>query len=67
VVIQPGAAAGGPFDPDLQHVLQGIGGPNDPDPVHRQAREQDERRYLAEHGKPWQYAAYATAANATGS
>jgi endoglucanase len=57
-----GFAAGGPFDPDIQHALQGIGGPNDPDGVHREAREQDERRYLAEFGKPWQYAAYATGA-----
>jgi endoglucanase len=57
-----GFAPGGPFDPDQQHVLQGIGGPNDPDSAHRQAREQDERRYLAQFGKPWQYAAYATGA-----
>jgi endoglucanase len=58
-----GFAPGGPFDPDLQHVLQGIGGPNDPDPVHRQARERDERLYLQDFGKPWQYAAYVTSAN----
>jgi endoglucanase len=56
-------APGGPFDPDLQHVLQGIGGPNDGDPVHRQARERDERLYLQDFGKPWQYAAYVTSAN----
>jgi hypothetical protein len=53
-------AVGGPFDPDLQHALQGIGGPNDPDSSHRQAREHDERLYLAQFGKPWPYAAYAT-------
>jgi endoglucanase len=60
-----GFAPGGPFDPDLQHVLQGIGGPGDPDAAHRQAREQDEHRYLAEFGSPWQYAVYATAATGT--
>ncbi|MBV9580151.1 MAG: glycoside hydrolase family 5 protein [Chloroflexi bacterium] len=58
----PNFAPGGPFDPDLQHALQGIGGPNDPDPVHRAAREQDERLYLADFGKPWQYAVYVTSA-----
>ncbi len=58
----PNFAPGGPFDPDLQHALQGIGGPNDPDPVHRQAREQDERLYLADFGKPWHYAVYVTSA-----
>jgi endoglucanase len=54
-------APGGPFDPDLQHVQLGIGGPNDGDPVHRQARERDERLYLQDFGKPWQYAVYVTA------
>jgi hypothetical protein len=53
-------APGGPFDPDLSHAQQGIGGPNDPDPLHRQARERDERVYLQDFGKPWQYAAYVT-------
>ena len=48
--------------PTCSTPLQGIGGPNDPDPVHRQAREQDERLYLADFGKPWQYAAYVTSA-----
>jgi endoglucanase len=57
-----GFAVGGPFDPDFQHVLQGIGAPSDPDAVHRQARERDERQYLATYGKPWQYAAYVTGA-----
>jgi endoglucanase len=57
-----GFAVGGPFDPDFQHVLQGIGAPGDPDAVHRQARERDERLYLATYGKAWQYAAYATGA-----
>ena len=56
------AAPGGPFDPDLRHALDGIGGPTDPDPVHRQARARDEQRYLALFGKPWPYAAYVTAA-----
>ena len=56
----PSFAPGGPFDPDLQHALHGIGGPNDPDPVHRQAREQDERLYLVDFGKPWPYAVYVT-------
>ncbi|MDQ6671022.1 MAG: glycoside hydrolase family 5 protein [Chloroflexota bacterium] len=55
-----GYAAGGPFDPDLQHALGGMGGLNDPDPVHRQARERDEQLYLVVFGKPWQYAVYAT-------
>src|SRR4029077_13404361 len=58
----PSFAPGGPFDPDLQHALQGIGGPNDPDAAHRQAREQDERLYLADFGKPWHYAVYVTSA-----
>jgi len=58
----PNYAPGGPFDPDLQHVMQGIGGPNDPDPVHRQLRQQDEQLFLSDFGKPWQYAAYVTSA-----
>ena len=58
----PEFASGGPYDPDLQHAVQGIGGPNDPDASHRQARERDERRYLAQFGKPWQYAVYVTSA-----
>ena len=64
----PGAlmAPGGPFDPDLQHALAGIGSTSDPDPVHRQAREHDEQLYLQEFGKPWQYAVYVTT-TATGS
>jgi endoglucanase len=53
-------AAGGPFDPDPNHVLQGIGGPSDQDPNRRQRREEDERRYLAQFGKPWEHAAYVT-------
>jgi endoglucanase len=59
-----GYAPGGPFDPDLQHALQGIGGPNDPDAAHRQARQRDEQLYLTEVGKPWQYAVYVTTAAA---
>ena len=56
----PGAlmAAGGPFDPDVQHVLAGIGSTSDPDPAHRQARQHDEQLYLQEFGTPWQYAVY---------
>ncbi len=61
--VLPGYAAGGPFDPDPQHALGGIGAPNDPDLVHRQARERDERLYLVVFGKPWQYAAYITTNN----
>ena len=53
-------AMGGPFDPDMQHVLAGVGGPSDPDPLHRQAREEDERRYLDQVGSPWEHALYAT-------
>jgi endoglucanase len=53
-------APGGPFDPDLSHAQQGVGGPNDPDQVHRQARERDERVYVQDFGKPWQYAVYVT-------
>jgi len=58
----PGArlAPGGPFDPDLNHVLAGVGGPNDPDPAHRQVRAHDEQLYLQVFGTPWPYAAYAT-------
>jgi endoglucanase len=56
----PEFAIGGPFDPDLQHALQGIGGPNDSDAAHRQARERDEQRYLVQFGRPWQYAVYVT-------
>ncbi len=53
-------ALGGPFDPDMQHVLAGVGGPNDPDPLHRQARQEDEQRYLDQVGRPWEHALYTT-------
>jgi hypothetical protein len=42
----------------LQHAIQGIGGRDDPDPAHRQAREQDEWVYRTLFGKPWPLAAY---------
>jgi hypothetical protein len=37
-----------------------MGGPNDPDPAHRQARQADEQRYLTEHSVPWPHAVYVT-------
>jgi endoglucanase len=62
-IVPPGArfAPGGPFDPDLEHVRQGIGSPSDRDPAHREARAHDEYLYLNYFGAPWPYAVYATA------
>jgi hypothetical protein len=48
------------LDPDPNHALLGAGGPNDPDPAHRQARKADEQRYLEQNGKPWDHAVYVT-------
>jgi endoglucanase len=55
-----GYASGGPFDGDLIHAKQGTGGPNDPDPAHRQARRADEQRFLDQNGKPWPDAVWVT-------
>jgi len=55
-------AIGGPFDPDVSHVLAGVGGPNDPDGAHRAGRAADEQAYLRQTGKPWERAVYVTSA-----
>jgi hypothetical protein len=56
-------------NPDLQglsgvqimdQVIQRAGGPNDPDPAHRKARQADELLYLQKNGKPWDRALYVT-------